>query len=206
MSENHPFYNCNFILSQCNSMPLCIGIDGMGGSGKSTFSEQLAQAFQKQHIPVSIFHLDDFIHPRSVRYDTRFSEWENYYYRQWRYDDFIKTVLLPFRNGIETPQSISLYDKETDTYYTQTVVLPVHGVLIAEGVFLQRAPLKNQFDKIIYLSVPESVRLNRVLQRDTYIGTAQQIIEKYENRYFPAERHYLAKHHPEQTADFLIQD
>lgn len=40
-----------------------------------------------------------------------------------------------------------LYDKETDTYYTQTVVLPVHGVLIAEGVFLQRAPLKNQFDK-----------------------------------------------------------
>lgn len=187
-------------------MPLCIGIDGMGGSGKSTFSEQLAQAFQKQHIPVSVFHLDDFIHPRSVRYDTRFSKWENYYYRQWRYDDFIKTVLLPFRNGIETPQSIPLYDKETDTYYTQTVVLPVHGVLIAEGVFLQRAPLKNQFDKIIYLSVPESVRLNRVLQRDTYIGTAQQIIEKYENRYFPAERHYLAKHHPEQTADFLIQD
>ncbi|MDD6431452.1 MAG: P-loop NTPase fold protein, partial [Ruminococcus sp.] len=86
MSENHSFYNCNFILSQCNSMPLCIGIDGMGGSGKSTFSEQLAQAFQKQHIPVSVFHLDDFIHPRSVRYDTRFSEWENYYYRQWRYD------------------------------------------------------------------------------------------------------------------------
>ena len=178
----------------------------MGGSGKSTFSEQLAQAFQNQHIPVSVFHLDDFIHPRSVRYDTRFSEWENYYYRQWRYDDFIKTVLLPFRNGIETPQSIPLYNKETDTYYTQTVVLPVHGVLIAEGVFLQRAPLKNQFDKIIYLSVPESVQLNRVLQRDTYIGTAQQIIEKYENRYFPAERHYLAKHHPEQTADFLIQD
>ena len=46
--------------------------------------------------------------------------------------------------------------------------------------------------------------MDRVLQRDTYIGTAQQIIEKYENRYFPAERHYLAKHHPEQTADFLI--
>lgn len=82
--------------------------------------------------------------------------------------------------------------------------MPVHGVLIVEGVFLQRAPLKNQFDKIIYLSVPESVRLGRVLQRDTYIGTAQQIIEKYENRYFPTERHYLAKHHPEQTADFLI--
>ena len=99
-----------------------------------------------------------------------------------------------------------LYNKETDTNYTQTIVLPVHGVLIAEGVFLQRAPLKNQFDKIIYLSVPECVRLNRVLQRDTYIGTAQQIIEKYENRYFPAERHYLTKHHPEQTADFLIQD
>ena len=57
---------------------------------------------------------------------------------------------------------------KTDTNYTQTIVLPVHGVLIAEGVFLQRAPLKNQFDKIIYLSVPECVRLNRVLQKQEY--------------------------------------
>ena len=93
-------------------------------------------------------------------------------------DSFTGTITGTKLEENETP---TLYDKETDTYYTQTVVLPVHGVLIAEGVFLQRAPLKNQFDKIIYLSVPESVRLNRVLQRDTYIGTAQQIIEKYKN-------------------------
>ena len=47
MSENHSFYNCNFILSQCNSMPLCIGIDGMGGSGKSTFSSIVAGIQQR---------------------------------------------------------------------------------------------------------------------------------------------------------------
>ena len=58
---------------------------------------------------------------------------------------------------------------------------------------------------MIYLDVPEDVRLHRVLNRDTYIGDAQQITEKYENRYFPAERHYFNEYHPDKLADYIIR-
>ena len=60
------------------------------------------------------------------------------------------------------------------------------------------------FDYMIYIDVPEAVRMSRVLKRDTYIGNEQQIIDKYENRYFPAERHYFNKYCPDHRANFVI--
>lgn len=57
---------------------------------------------------------------------------------------------------------------------------------------------------MFYIDISEDVRMSRVLIRDTYIGNEQQIIDKYENRYFPAERKYYNEYHPEQLADFVI--
>ena len=60
------------------------------------------------------------------------------------------------------------------------------------------------FDYMVYIDVPEDERMARLLKRDTYIGNEQQIIDKYENRYFPAERKYFNEYNPEQSADFVI--
>ena len=50
----------------------------------------------------------------------------------------------------------------------------------------------------------EQERLNRVLQRDTYIGNNEAISLKYEKRYFPAEHVYVDTSHPKENADIVI--
>ena len=53
--------------------------------------------------------------------------------------------------------------------------------------------------------VPEEERLCRVLLRDGYIGDEAAIREKYEKRYFPAERFYADKYRPAEKADLVIK-
>ena len=55
-----------------------IGIDGLGGSGKSTISEVIKNTLINDDINTVLLHIDDFIHPRNVRYNENYEEWECY--------------------------------------------------------------------------------------------------------------------------------
>lgn len=59
---------------------------------------------------------------------------------------------------------------------------------------------------MIYIDIPEEIRLDRVLERDGYIGNKEQIKAKYDNRYFPAEHHYTAVCSPVENADYIIKE
>ena len=192
---------------QSPSRTVLIGIDGLGGAGKSTISELLSGYFQNQNkTRVIILHIDDFIHPRAIRYNPDIPEWKCYYHLQWRYDYFIQHVLQPLRNGQDFNDSITFYDKENDCYFSRQVTIPVGSLVIVEGIFLQREELRDMFDYMIYLDISEETRLQRVLKRDGYIGSQQQIHDKYENRYFPAERIYIREYNPVAMADYVIRE
>lgn len=180
-----------------------IGIDGMGGAGKTTISESISEQLKAQGIPVTILHIDDFIHPRCVRYRDDVPEWECYYHLQWRYAP-LRELLSAFRNHGAYSGTVELYNKEQDCYDTAELQIPKDSAVIVEGVFLQRQELQGLFDAVIYLDVPEEVRLSRVLERDGYIGDAGAIRQKYENRYFPAERYYVNTCKPMESADFVV--
>ena len=180
-----------------------VGIDGLGGAGKSTISETICTELKNHHLHVILLHIDDFINTRKIRYDSAYPEWQCYYYLQWRYNYFIE-VINKLKNNVENNIAIELYDKDNDSYFKKNYSTKEKTIIIVEGIFLQRKELQKIFDYIIYINIPENIRMQRVLKRDTYIGNAQQIINKYENRYFPAERNYCNEYHPEQTADFVI--
>ena len=184
---------------------ILVGIDGLGGSGKSTISEVIKELLIKEGINTVLLHIDDFIHPRTVRYNNNFEEWECYSYLQWRYDYLIKEVIKPIKKGRSVSGEIEIYDKENDSYIMQRIDVPLGSVVIIEGVFLQRKELFGIFDYVVYIDVSEQERLERVIKRDKYIGDESEIKEKYENRYFPAERNYINTYSPHDKADIVIK-
>lgn len=182
-----------------------IGVDGLGGAGKTTLVDSLKLQLQNENYYSYTLHINDFIYPKSIRYNLSKEEWDCYYNVQWRYDYLVKEILFPIKNGEIIDKQIEIYNKERDRYFTQRVNLLPGSILILEGVFLQRKELKDYLDFVIYLDVPQKVRLNRVLTRDRYIGGVEDIKYKYEKRYFPAEEKYLLEYSPIENSDFVLE-
>ncbi|MGN1412593.1 MAG: hypothetical protein ACI4WH_08840 [Oscillospiraceae bacterium] len=128
----------NKILEIYDNNTLIIGIDGLGGAGKSTISSKICDILNQKGYNTIVLHIDDFIHPKSIRYNANYPEWECYYNLQWRYDYLIDKIINPIKNGDDFNQQIELYDKENDTYLLQKFDIPKGSIIIVEGVFLQR--------------------------------------------------------------------
>ena len=194
----------DLIISRYNrERTLIVGIDGAGGAGKSTISDTLEKELRSEGYNVAVFHIDDMIHPRAVRYNDDYPQWEQYYYLQWRYDYFMREVISPIREG-RSLGAIELYDKENDSYKTVLSDIPAGSIVIVEGVFLLRSELEGAFDVTVYIDVSKEERLERVLKRDGYIGDSEAILKKYNERYFPAEDHYFEECSPKERADIII--
>lgn len=194
----------DLIISRYNrERTLIVGIDGAGGAGKSTISDTLEKELRSEGYNVAVFHIDDMIHPRAVRYNDDYPQWEQYYYLQWRYDYFMREVISPIREG-RSLGPVELYDKENDSYKTVLSDIPAGSIVIVEGVFLLRSELEGAFDVTVYIDVSKEERLERVLKRDGYIGDSEAILKKYNERYFPAEDHYFEECSPKEKADIII--
>ncbi len=183
---------------------LIIGIDGLGGAGKTTIVNSLKLELSNKSYNSLILHIDDFIHPKSIRYIESKEEWYCYYNIQWRYDYLIKEIFMPIKEGIEIDKEIEIYNMDNDAYTLEQITIPQGSILLLEGIFLQRKEIRKYFDYIIYLDTPKEVRLNRVIDRDKYIGNSEDIKSKYERRYFPAEDKYVEEYCPMGNADLVL--
>lgn len=178
-----------------------VGIDGLGGAGKSTIAEEVRTELEAAGVQVVLLHIDDLITPRAVRYNKNFPEWECYYVLQWRYDYFTEKLEILKKGG---KTEIELYDKDNDSYITEKFSTAGRTVILTEGIFLQRKELDGSFDLTVYIDLPENIRFERVLCRDRYIGNDEEIRAKYEGRYFPAERRYVEEYSPSLRADITV--
>ena len=178
---------------------LLIGIDGLGGSGKTTYAYKL----QRQLEGSMIFHLDDFIHKKEVRYNEAYEEWYCYYHLQWRYDYLIQKLLQPLKNGLDVNETFEVYNRETDSYALRKIEIPIGTTVIVEGVFLQRPELRSYFETVIFLEMNQETRLKRISNRDTYMGSKEDIALRYEQRYFPAEEKYIEQCNPLALAELI---
>jgi len=182
--------------SKCSVL---IGIDGLGGSGKTMYAYKLQQQLEGS----VILHLDDFVHKKEVRYNENYEEWYCYYHLQWRYDYLIQKLLLPLKSGLDVNETIEVYNRETDSYILRKIEISAGTTVIVEGVFLQRPELRPYFETVVYLELDKETRLKRISDRDIYMGNMKEIALKYEQRYFPAEDKYIEQCNPLALADIV---
>lgn len=170
-----------------------LGIDGLSRSGKTSLVNQLLQESSLQTI---VLHIDDYIVSRDKRYQTGYEEWYEYYNLQWD----VKSLQEDLFNKLKADKRLELlrYDEERDNHHIQLITLPSNCLIIIEGVFLQRKEWRSFFDYTIYLDCPRDTRFLRESE------VTQKNREKFENRYWKAEDHYLNEVNPIQRADLVI--
>ena len=175
-----------------------LGIDGLSRSGKTTYVNELYQQLQEQAVPVVIFHIDNFIVERNRRYHTGHPEWYEYYHLQWDVA-FLKDHMFSRLKGSES-LSLPFYEEAIDSHTTQAVVMPETCVILVEGVFLQRQEWRHYFDAVLYLDCPRDKRLGRESEH------TKGHLEKFRQRYWPAEEYYLDELLPMKQADWVLEN
>ncbi|KMP36533.1 uridine kinase [Bacillus cereus] len=173
-----------------------LGIDGLSRSGKTTFVTNLKENMKQESIPFHIFHIDDHIVERNKRYDTGYEEWYEYYYLQWD----IEWLRQKFFQKLQTETKLKLpfYHDVTDSCEMKKVQIPIVGVIVIEGVFLQRKEWRDFFHYMVYLDCPIETRFLRESEE------TQQKLSKFQNRYWKAEDYYLETELPKERANLII--
>ncbi|PEJ97610.1 uridine kinase [Bacillus wiedmannii] len=174
-----------------------LGIDGLSRSGKTTFVANLKENMKQESIPFQIFHIDDHIVERNKRYHTGYEKWYEYYYLQWDIEWLRQKFFQKLQN--ETKIKLPFYNDEIDSCEMKNVQIPIVGVIVIEGVFLQRKEWRDFFHYMVYLDCPRETRFLRESEE------TQKNLSKFENRYWKAEDYYLETELPKDQADLIIQ-
>ena len=175
-----------------------LGIDGLSRSGKTTLVKELEEDMKESGIPFHIFHIDDYITQRNKRYDTGFEEWYEYYNLQWDIDWLQRNFFRKLQSDIQI--ELPFYHDETDICEMKEIQLPLVGVIIVEGVFLQRKEWRNFFHYMVYLDCSRETRFLRESEE------TQKNLPKFQSRYWKAEEYYLETESPRDMADFVIRN
>jgi len=184
-------------------MKTILAIDGLDGSGKSTFARRLTAALAEAGEHPVLFRVDDFRQP--VAWTTPEREADLYY--ETYYDlAQCERCLRAFVAG-EEHVAIPVYDITAEKV-TGTRQLDLAGATVAvvEGVFPLRIP-QAASGVLIYLDATEAEIRRRILARDLRKGrTAEEISRRIDRRYVPSQHRYLRELAPRERADIVIDN
>ena len=150
-------------------------VDGIDGSGKTSFAGRLADGMREAGADVTLTHVDDYRCP--VAWDDPAGEaavyWERYF-------------------------DLAALERELERMQRPGRIVVVEGIFTLRLPAFAAAPL-------VYLEVAYEVAAERILRRDTAIGrTPEDVRHRIEARYFPAQRRYRADYAPSERATALI--
>ena len=178
--------------------PVLMGVDGPDGAGKTTFADALAELLAADGRTVVRASVDGFHHPRSYRHAegrTAASVWARHF-------DLVtvrERLLDPWRAGPGSAYVTRVHDVATDRPVEETpAAVPGLGVLVVDGLFLQRPELVGAWDLVVYLDVPDELGLVRVEERDGPLDDHE--------RYAGAQRTYRQQCAPLEHADVVVDN
>lgn len=184
--------------------PTRVGIDGVDGAGKTTFAEELAAVLVERGLVVLRASIDDFHHPRAVRYRRGRTSPEGYWLDSFDLDAFASLLLDPLGPGGDRQVVRAVHDVASEATVPH-LVEDASGadVAIVDGIFLQREELRDQWDLTVFLEVPFEASVARMVARDG--GDADPTADA-NRRYVEGQRHYLRSCDPAGRATVVVDN
>ncbi len=197
-----------------DTKPLLVGIDGIDGSGKSTFADELALLLTREGVNVIRSTVDSFHHPRNIRWRRGRDSPAGFYLDSHDLDALRSLLLDPFRAGPGSTYRTAAFDEPTDRPIDAPVVtLSGDEVLLFDGIFLSRPQLAEYWDLTIFLDGQARVNLGRLsyVMADApeagtdLVGHVLRWVERID-RYSSGMRFYLDSEDPQGRADLVIDN
>lgn len=188
--------------------PLRVAIDGVDAAGKTTLADELADVVEQLGRSVIRASIDGFHNPAAIRRQRGPLSPEGYFEDSFNYDALLKALLLPLGPMGSLSFSRAVFDFRTD----QPVAAPVehavsNAILLFDGVFLLRPGVREHFDVSVFVRADFGVTLGRAERRDVgLLGSAQEVRQRYQERYIPGQQLYLATIEPERWATIVIDN
>jgi uridine kinase len=184
-----------------------VGVDGVDGSGKTTFADSLAQVFREDGSAVFRASMDDFHRPRVERYAMGRRSPEGFYRDSYDEATLRRVLIDPFRDAHTagtTGFQLAAFDLARDApVEARWVTAPQDAVLIVDGIFLQRPSLAEIWDRVVWLEVPWETAYARMARRD---GTDPDPDAPSNARWRGGQQLYLDEVRPREAASFVIDN
>jgi uridine kinase len=180
-----------------------LGIDGIDGSGKSTFARRLVAEVQRLGGSPTVIHVDDFRRP--VDWSRTDRPEPDLYYDEYYDFPLLDRCLQGFLGGA-TEALVPRFDAAA-ARVDGTARLDLRGDLaVVEGVFPLRCAAVRD-GALIYLRTTTELARRRILERDQRRGRTREDVEhRIDCRYFPGQRRYHGQYDPERTARVVIDN
>lgn len=188
--------------------PKRVGVSGITASGKTTFANELAAEIKKRGLRVTRASIDDFHHPRAIRYAQGKESARGYYEDAHDYTAFKERLLKPLGpNGNLQYETIS-HNLITDMpVHNEPLLAQPNMVLIVDGTFLLKRDVAHLFDYKIFVDTDFEIARKRGAKRETEaFGSYVEAEKMFLNRYHAACKMYLDEHNPKECADVVFQN
>jgi len=155
-----------------------VGIDGIGGAGKTTLSNKIKRVFPEARV----ISTDEFFDPS----------------KHWADKGRLNQQLIkPLKEG--GIASYQRYEWSTGSLGKWYEVSP-KGLIIIEGIRALDEDYIDQYDLTIWVDCPMEVAVDRIIKRDN-----GEDMDSWENFYRPFELKYIKQQDPRSKADFVMK-
>ncbi|MFJ2621336.1 uridine kinase [Glutamicibacter sp. NPDC087344] len=179
-----------------------VAIDGVDGSGKTTFAANLAAQINER--PVITVHVDDFLNPASIRHFQGRTSPQGFWEDTYNYESLINGALVPLGVKGDGWYSPASYDAQRDEFsLAEAVRAPSAALILVEGMFLHRDELVAYWDCSVFLDVPFEEAAARMAIRK---GSNADPEHPTMNRYVGGQRLYFEAAHPWERATYIVDN
>lgn len=191
--------------------PIRVAIDGVDASGKTSLANELAPLIATLGRPVIRASVDGFHNPQEVRYQRGTDSPKGYYHDSFNYAVLEQDLLVPLGpGGNRKYRGVAFNFRRNATTQDAWNEAPTNAILLFDGVFLLRPELIHHWDFSIFVDVDFDISVPRAVARDVAQSegqlTPQTARAKYNQRYVPGQKIYLAEAHPKERANIVLQN